>query len=283
MMDFLISVLPFAFYGTVIVMALAEVVFPYRRETISVVRRWSANISLHLISSAIGKFLLPVSAAAVSISAVQAGHGLLQSVALGDTALFLAGVLLLDLWSYVAHRIFHVVRPLWRLHMVHHADVDMDFTTTERHHPLESIIGMATSLAAIYVLGVPLLAVVVYLLLTAPITVISHSNIRLSPRLDRWMRAVFVTPAFHEVHHSALKRETDSNYGAVFTFWDRLFGTHVPPEEAWQSSHDLGLEYFREPKWARIDKTLAMPFAAMPKLSTSAPSAITASEDEKDG
>ncbi len=149
---------------------------------------------------------------------------------------------------------------LWRLHLVHHSDVDADFTTTERHHPLEIIVGITSTIIVIYLLGIPPMSVVLYLLFATAIAFFSHANIRLSDHVDRWLRLIVVTPAVHMVHHSAASHETNSNFGSLLTVWDRTFGTYRTSTPADDAARVIGLEYFRDARSARFDQVLCLPF-----------------------
>ena len=166
--------------------------------------------------------------------------------------------LVLDLWRYWEHRFFHRIPWLWRVHLVHHSDTQIDVTTSERHHPLEYILGTVVMMGLIAALGLPAAAVGVYLLAATVVTLYSHANLRLEPSLDRLVRRLVVTPSQHAVHHSDLQPETDSNYGSVLTVWDRLFGTYVDPQDA--RIPRFGLDYFRRPSDARLLRVLQQPF-----------------------
>jgi exosortase len=166
--------------------------------------------------------------------------------------------LVLDLWRYWEHRFFHRIPWLWRVHLVHHSDTQIDVTTSERHHPLEYILGTVVMMALIAALGLPAAAVGVYLLAATVVALYSHANLRLEPSLDRLVRRLVVTPSQHAVHHSDLQPETDSNYGSVLTVWDRLFGTYVDPQDA--KIPRFGLDYFRRPGDARLLRVLQQPF-----------------------
>src|SRR5215472_2137876 len=160
----------------------------------------------------------------------------------------------------------HRFRPLWRLHLVHHSDIAVDFTTTERHHPIEGVISSTALYALIYTIAIPPLAVIIFVLTGTIVALVSHANLRLPGRIDRTLRWVLVTPSVHFIHHHARREDTDSNYGVILTVWDRLFGTyreHTP--ESGTSMAMLGLEVFRAPKDARLDRVLWLPIAYRPK------------------
>lgn len=259
MQDLVSTLYPYVFYGTVLVLLLAEAVRPLRPAGASVDRRWPTNIGLFVISLAVQRVIAPASAL---LAAEAAGRGA-GSTLLGALPVWLsiiAGVIALDLWKYGEHRLSHRIAILWRLHAVHHSDTETDFTTTERHHPLETVFGTLGLSTVVYLLGVPPVAVVLYVLLATPVVLFSHANVRLDPRYENRLRLLLVTPVFHAVHHSAERRETDSNYGVLLTLWDRLFGTYRVPTPDAASARTTGLEYFRDARSARLDRVLLQPF-----------------------
>lgn len=250
----------YAFYGAVTILVLVELILPVRIQDQPVDRRWFTNIALFILALGVQRLLAPAAALVASEMAVQTGRGLLQIVALPAWVAVPLGVLLLDLSKYLEHRVLHAVPVFWRLHVVHHSDTDADFTTTERHHPFEVVLGMAGLFAITYLFGVPPLAVAIYILLAPPVAVFSHANIRLSARVDRYLRWFVVTPSVHTIHHSAARQETDSNFGALLTVWDRIFRTYRTSTPAQDAARIIGLEYFRDARSARLDRVLCMPF-----------------------
>jgi sterol desaturase/sphingolipid hydroxylase (fatty acid hydroxylase superfamily) len=204
------------------------------------------------------RLIVPVGAVEL---AAQAPSGVFTHLHLPPLAGVVLGVVALDLWKYLEHRLMHAVSPLWRFHLVHHSDVEVDFTTTERHHPVEAAIAAAGLLAAIYALAIPPLSIALFFLAGTAVSLLSHANLSLPQRVDRALAALIVTPGVHLIHHSPRRRETDSNYGFVFTVWDRLFGTYVGGERAGRSGPRLqGLDVFRETDAQRIDRVLCQPF-----------------------
>jgi sterol desaturase/sphingolipid hydroxylase (fatty acid hydroxylase superfamily) len=182
-----------------------------------------------IIGSVVNTLVLPIG---IYAFAQHQAPGLLSRLNLPFAAELLLTFLLLDLWRYWEHRLFHRVPLLWRLHLVHHSDTQVDVTTSERHHPLEFVAGTAVMMALIGAFGLPAPAVGLYLLVATVVTLYSHANLRLRPSLDRPLGRLLVTPAVHAVHHSDLRAQTDSNYGSVLMIWDRWFGTYVDPQNA---------------------------------------------------
>ena len=138
------------------------------------------------------------------------------------------GVLLLDFFgAYLAHYVEHKVKPLWMVHLVHHTDHKVDTTTANRHHPIESVIRFAFTLLGVFIVGTPIALVFLYQSLSLIATQFSHANIKMSKQLDKFISYVIVSPDMHKVHHHHVLPYTDSNYGNIFSIWDRLFGTFM--------------------------------------------------------
>ena len=137
------------------------------------------------------------------------------------------GVLFLDFFgAYLAHFTEHKIKPLWMVHLVHHSDHKVDTTTANRHHPLESIIRFAFTLFGVLIVGAPIAIVMIYQSLSLVFTQFTHANIKMSRSLDKLLSYFIVSPDMHKVHHHNLLPYTDSNYGNIFSIWDRLLGTY---------------------------------------------------------
>ncbi|MDZ7712336.1 MAG: sterol desaturase family protein [Rhodovibrio sp.] len=248
------------FYAAVILLALGELLIPARQGARALDRRWSTNIGLYLLNMLLHRFLGPVLAVVVGYGALAGDVGVFAWLAVPALPAIVAGILLLDLWKYVEHRLMHAVPLLWRLHLVHHSDTDVDFTTAERHHPLEVVIGTVGFVAVTVVFAIPPLAIALYALIATIVAVFSHANIQVGRALDRPLSWVIVTPAVHNVHHSAERAETDSNFGLMMTLWDRLFGTYTVDTPHRAAARQLGLEYFRNDRDGWLDRVLLQPF-----------------------
>ncbi len=215
------AVVPFVAFVAV---AVAEVFWPSERPPEAIGRRWFGNLALYLLSG--GLLMLPMVAAFVAAVGAQiAQFGLLHWLGLPMAAQILLGVLGLDAVSYALHRLLHGLNWLWRLHAVHHSDPEVDVSTAIRHHPAETFVGALISGAATALIGCPPAAIALYAALDWTIGLMAHSTLRLPWRLEARLAGIIVTPEFHRLHHSRRQPETDSNYGQVFAFWDRLFGT----------------------------------------------------------
>jgi sterol desaturase/sphingolipid hydroxylase (fatty acid hydroxylase superfamily) len=248
-----------------IVMMLWELRAPKRVLSVSRWQRWSANISLLILNSFVLRLLFPAAAIGIAHSAGMAGWGLFNHLALPFWLEVVLAVLLLDLAIYLQHLLMHRVPVLWRLHRVHHADLDIDLTTGSRFHTIEIIFSMLIKWCVIYLLGPALLAVLIFETLLNGMAMFNHANVRLPVRLDRWIRKLLVTPDMHRVHHSILSGETNSNYGFNLSLWDRSFGTYVDQPAKGHDAMTIGIPGFRDARQVdRIPGMLALPFVDKP-------------------
>src|SRR5262249_39496195 len=189
---------------------------------------------------------VPTAAVGAALFAAGRGWGLLQLAGLRLSVAALLGFLVLDLVIYAQHVVFHKVPVLWRLHRMHHADLDVDVTTGGRFHPFEILIFFAVKNATVIPFCIPARGLLVFeVVLNAP-SMFNHSNVAMPPWLDRLLRVAVVTPDMHRVHHSILRRETDSNFGFNLPWWDRLFGTYRAAPEAGHAGMTVGLPIFSQ-------------------------------------
>jgi sterol desaturase/sphingolipid hydroxylase (fatty acid hydroxylase superfamily) len=200
----------------------------------------------------------------MALLAQKSGWGLLNSFALPYWLPVVIGVAVLDLVIYLQHVMFHTVPVLWRLHMMHHADLDFDVTTGLRFHPIEVILSMGIKLSVVVVIGPPALAVLIFEILLNTTSMFNHGNIRLPSTIDRKLRLLVVTPDMHRVHHSVTIRETNSNFGFNLPWWDRLLGTYRDQPAAGHEGMTIGLAQFRDPKRLTFLWMLALPFIGKP-------------------
>lgn len=185
--------------------------------------------------------------------------GLLAPLDLPWPALVLIGFVAIDLYEYALHRLAHAWRPLWLLHAVHHADPHVDFTTSARHHPVETAVAIAGRLAVYLALGVPLWVEVPRVILVNVLVLLQHTNTRF-PRAIEALRPVVVTPAVHRVHHSPDAPSVDRNFGQILSLWDRLFGTYAEP--AADAPPEYGLRKLASDRWQTVAGMLATPWTA---------------------
>jgi sterol desaturase/sphingolipid hydroxylase (fatty acid hydroxylase superfamily) len=188
------------------------------------------------------------------------GWGLFHFVGLPAWIATVAAFVLLDLAIYLQHRLFHYVPVLWRLHRMHHADLDVDVTTGVRFHPMEILLSLGIKFCVISTLGTPPLAVLAFEVALNATSMFNHSNVRMPPGLEGVLRWLVVTPDMHRVHHSIVRRETNSNFGFNLPWWDQWFGTYKHQPDAGHEGITLGIEQFRDPKELRVDRLLTQPF-----------------------
>lgn len=248
------------FIGTLLIVAVWEIVAPRRPLTDSKMRRWFTNLSLVLLNTVAVRFLLPILPVGLALLARERGWGILNMVLLPDWLKILLALLLLDLVIYLQHLLFHFLPTLWRLHRMHHVDLDIDVTTGNRFHPLEIIISSGIKLAAVYSIGPPVIAVVIFEVVLNAAAQFNHGNIRIPAPLDRWLRLFVVTPDMHRVHHSVIPRETNSNFGFNVPWWDRLFGTYRAQPEQGHPGMTIGLKEYRDPAQLTLGRLLLLPF-----------------------
>ncbi|MDX1588632.1 MAG: sterol desaturase family protein [Oleiphilaceae bacterium] len=250
------------FLLVLVLMALWEGRARLRPQRIGRGRRWPNNLAIVALDTVAVRLIFPLTAVGAALLASEQGWGLFNGVSLPLWLAVLSSVILLDLAIYFQHRLFHAVPWLWRLHRMHHADLEFDVTTGLRFHPLEILISMAIKLAVVFLLGTPALAVLVFEVLLNATSLFNHSNVQLPAWLDRRLRHWVVTPDMHRVHHSIVRRETDSNFGFNLPWWDRLFGTYRDQPEAGHLGMTIGIDEFRDPRDLRLDRMLFQPFVS---------------------
>ncbi len=236
------------FLGIFAVMAIWELIAPRRALTISKVVRWSNNLGLVFLNSFILRLLFPAAAVGVAAFATENGWGLLNYYSLPFFLTVLLSVIAMDFIIYLQHVLVHAVPALWRLHRVHHADLDFDVTTGSRFHTVEIILSMLIKFATIVVLGPPVVAVVIFEVILNGMAMFNHSNVRLPLGLDRVLRQIVVTPDMHRVHHSVEDNETNSNFGFNLSIWDRIFGTYIDQPREGHEKMTIGIHTYRDPK-----------------------------------
>jgi sterol desaturase/sphingolipid hydroxylase (fatty acid hydroxylase superfamily) len=264
MSDFLLAHEPAvrltAFAGIFAAMALLELLVPRRRQTITRLQRWPSNLGIVALDTIFVRLVFPTTAVALAALGEAKGWGLFHSLGLPYWTAVPLGVVLLDLAIYLQHVLVHAVPALWRLHRMHHADLEFDVTTGARFHPIEILLSMVLKLMVIAALGPPAVAVLIFEVLLNATAMFNHSNVRIPKGLDRFLRLVVVTPDMHRVHHSVVERETNSNFGFNLPWWDRLFGTYRAEPAAGHLGMTIGIEQFRNAGEQRLDRMLTQPF-----------------------
>lgn len=249
-----------AFIGVFVTMALWEVVAPRRRKSYSRVLRWPSNLAIVALNSALLKILLPATAVSLALLGAKRGWGLLNNLPLRGWTVIVVSVVVLDLAIYLQHVMFHAVPALWRLHRMHHADLDFDVTTGARFHPIEIVLSMLIKFGVVAALGASALGVLVFEVLLNATSMFNHGNVRIPVGFDRWLRWFVVTPDMHRVHHSIVVDETNSNFGFNLPLWDRLLGTYRNQPAAGHEGMTIGIKQFRERRELWLDRMLLQPF-----------------------
>ncbi len=249
------------FFGVFAIMALWEWVAPRRTLTVSKALRWASNLGVVLLNTVLLRLLFGAAAAGVALFVRDQAWGLLNYFDISFAFAVVVSVIALDFAIYLQHIMFHAVPTLWRLHRMHHADLDFDVTTGARFHPIEIILSMLIKFAVIIVLGAPVLAVVLFEVLLNATSMFNHSNVRIPPALDRALRWFVVTPEMHRVHHSIEDDETNSNFGFNLPWWDRLCGTYRDQPRAGHEGMTIGIRTFRDvAQCENLPRMLLMPF-----------------------
>jgi sterol desaturase/sphingolipid hydroxylase (fatty acid hydroxylase superfamily) len=249
-----------AFSGILAAMVIWEFVAPRRRQKVGRSERWPSNFGVVILDTLLVRLVFPVGAVALALLAQTRGWGLLNAFDVSAWAAIPLAIILLDLAIYLQHVLFHAVPALWRLHRMHHADLEFDVTTGVRFHPIEILLSMGIKLGVVAAIGTPALAVLAFEILLNATSMFSHGNVEMPRQLDRVLRWIVVTPEMHRVHHSIRPRETNSNFGFNLPWWDYLFGTYWDQPEAGHLGMTIGIDQFRDPREQRLDRMLTQPF-----------------------
>ena len=239
--------------------AIAEIVIPRRPLIVKKSLRWFGNWSVHLVNGVLPRLLFPILPVGMAVLWAQKGWGLLNITPLPEAAAILLSVLALDLVIYAQHLLFHRASFFWRLHRMHHTDLDLDLTSALRFHPMEIMISLLIKMAVVAVLGPPALAVFIFEVLLNGMAMFNHGNFRIPARPDRLLRRIVVTPDMHLVHHSILRQESNHNFGFNLSWWDRLFGTYQAEPAAGREGMIIGLTGFLDVRYARFWKMILNP------------------------
>lgn len=249
------------FIGVLLLMAGWEVLAPRRALTVRKSPRWFSNLGLVALNVVLVRLILPLTAVGTATLAAERGWGLLNQWLAPGWARFLIAVATLDFAIYLQHVLFHAVPALWRLHMVHHADLDFDVTTGLRFHTIEILISTLIKIGVVLTLGPSVWAVLTFEVLLNATSMFNHGNVRLPQWLDRSLRLLVVTPEMHRIHHSIDRREANTNFGFNLPWWDFLLGTYRAQPAAGHESMQIGVSHSREER--RVDRLpgmLSLPF-----------------------
>ena len=247
------------FFSIFALVALWELALPRRRLIHARWLRWYANLGIVALNTVLVWLLVPLAPVAVAAVAESRGWGILNLVALPLWLKVLLALVVLDLVIYLQHVMFHALPVLWRLHRMHHADLDFDVTTGSRFHPIEIVVSVSIKMAAVVLIGPPAVAVLVFEILLNGASMFNHGNVRLPAGVDRALRWIVVTPDMHRVHHSDVPAETNSNFGFNLPWWDRLFGTYRAQPSLGHEYMMIGIDAFREPRELHLHRMLAQP------------------------
>lgn len=251
----------FITFGAVLAAMVAwELAAPRRKQELGRKSRWPGNLGIVVLDTLLVRLVFPMGAVAAALAAEQRGWGLFNVIDVPAWAAVLASFVLLDLAIYLQHVLFHAVPALWRLHRMHHADLEFDVTTGVRFHPVEILLSMVIKLGVVTAIGAPAFAVLIFEVLLNATSMFNHGNVALPAGLDRVLRWVVVTPEMHRVHHSIKAHETNSNFGFNLPWWDRLFGTYREQPEAGHLGMTIGIMQFRHRAEQRLDRMLTQPF-----------------------
>lgn len=253
-----------AFMAVLLLMAAWEIIAARRELKLPKARRWLPNLALVALDAIVVRLVFPAAAVGAAVVAAERGWGLLNQVDVPPVIAVPASVVALDLAIYLQHVLFHAVPVLWRLHMVHHADPDVDVTTGTRFHPLEILASMGVKVAMVALIGPPVVGVLVFELLLNATSMFNHGNVRLPGALDRGLRWVLVTPDMHRIHHSVEPAEANSNFGFSLPWWDRLFGTYRDQPAVGHAHMRTGIEHLQETGPQGLLWMLRLPFSGEP-------------------
>jgi sterol desaturase/sphingolipid hydroxylase (fatty acid hydroxylase superfamily) len=249
------------FLGIFVVMAAWELVAPRRALTVSRAVRWANNLGLVVFNTILLRLLFPAAAVGMAAITTTQGWGLLNHFQVPPLLSIPIAVIGLDFVIWLQHVMVHAVPVLWRLHRVHHADLDYDLTTGARFHPIEIVLSMLIKFVTIMVLGPTVVAVVVFEVILNGMAMFNHGNVRLPKALDSLLRWVVVTPDMHRVHHSVEDDEANSNFGFNLSIWDRLFGTYRDQPREGHEGMTIGIHRYRDPRQVdRLPGMLMLPF-----------------------
>ncbi len=246
--------------GIFILMISWEYFSPRRQQSISRKKRWPINLGLAYFNILLMRVTVGGLAYLSAIHAAEQSWGILNQFTLPVWLTVIITLLFLDLAIYGQHVLSHKWQLLWRLHQVHHTDLEFDASTAVRFHPLEIIISMGYKVVCIYLIGANPVAVIAFEIILNGTATFNHSNINIPLKIDALLRWVLITPDTHRIHHSTVRFETDSNYGFSIPLWDRLFKTYRAEPGKSQTSLNIGLSEYRNQQEVGLIQCLFMPF-----------------------
>ncbi|MCF8104443.1 MAG: sterol desaturase family protein [Desulfohalobiaceae bacterium] len=245
-------------------LALAESLAPRRWRSMSRRIRWFPNLGMLALNPLAVALVFPILPIGLAVYVTEQNWGLLSHPGVPYWLKVVVGVVMLDFAVYIQHVLFHAIPTLWRLHMVHHADLDFDLTTGVRFHPGEILISLVIKMSVVAALGAPPLAVLIFEVALNGTSMFNHSNLNIPKKIDRVLRWMVVTPDMHRVHHSVIIRETNSNYGFNLPWWDRLLATYKDQPAKGHRDMTIGLSWYRDSKKLTLPRLLILPIVGDP-------------------
>jgi len=246
--------------GLILIFSVLEIIWPRRIVDVNTKYRRLNNILLLTINFIAVRLLVPLATFEVALYVADKDIGLFNILSLPMLLNVVLTIIVFDLLIYIQHVVFHKYDVLWRIHRVHHTDLEFDVTTGIRFHPIEIILSMLYKLIAVYLIGPISFAIILYEIMLNAAALFGHSNIFLNKKLDCALRTIFVTPDMHRIHHSTLRKETDSNYGNIFSIWDKVFKSYRALPEAGYDGMVIGLDKFRDTSSGQLLQLLKNPF-----------------------
>ena len=251
------------FLGIFGLMVIWEHFRPRRQAQQSRLKRWSINLGLVFLNTLLLRISVGAIAYETAILASEYQWGALHWLPTNSIISVLVTLLFLDFAIYCQHLLAHKWSLLWRLHQVHHTDLDFDVTTAIRFHPLEIFISMLFKVLCVFLIGADPLGVIAFEMILNGCAMFNHGNVLLPEKLDKTLRWLLITPDVHRIHHSTLAEETDSNYGFSLSCWDRLFGTYTDQGQHPQETMSMGLKGFPRASELSFIALLTLPFKAL--------------------
>jgi len=249
-----------AFLAIFAIMVFWEALAPRRSLSQSKGKRWTANLGLLLIDIFVVRFTLGAAAYVMAIYAQSAGWGLFNLLNWPSWIEIAAAVIFLDFALYLQHVVSHALPIFWRLHQVHHSDVDFDATTGIRFHPIEILVSLVYKVTLVAAIGADPLAVIIFEVILNGTSLFNHGNVRIFPKLERVLRVFVVTPEMHRIHHSTDASETNTNFSFALSVWDRLCGTYQQSPMKGHLTMEIGLKFYRGARQLNLSNLLVIPF-----------------------
>lgn len=242
------------------IMALSEYFRPRRPLTASKGSRWFTNWTIVVLDSLVVRLIFPAAAVGAALWANSNGYGLFNMIGISEGLAALLAFLVLDFAIWLSHLLSHKVPVFWRIHRMHHSDVNIDVSTALRFHPIEIVLSMLYKVAIVVALGAPAVSVILFEIVLNGAAMFNHANFKLPLWFDKILRILIVTPDMHRVHHSVEQNETDSNYGFNLSIWDRMFGTYTDQPKDGHDGMTIGLPQWQEDGPTKLNWSLMVPF-----------------------